>query len=164
MTRDNILNEAKAYQSQDFNSKPLFIPTKVVNLGVNDLDNGEYIGLVRPRVTPVMDFHNKVSARHLNRVTNKQLEYIRQKLIELSEQGYVFVDGLQIGLDIRNRPLIYDAGKLEKFGWNDPHTFRINNKKWISFLQDIGRIPVYGDYQEELKKYGEIEQRHASNW
>ena len=142
----------------------MIIPTHIVNLGSNDLNNGDYIGLIRPKIKTLVDFHGNVDKNNIKRLTRSQIELIRQKLIELSEQGYAFSDGLQIGLDVAGRPLIYDLGKMEKFSYNNPQTFKINNEKWMWFLMNIGKLPAYGDYQDELKKYGEIEQRQASNW
>jgi hypothetical protein len=160
----SIKNEADCYTKLGFNDKPLFIPTKVVELGNNDLNNGNYVGLIRPRVTPIMDFHGSVKQRNIDRLTRSQIEMIRKQLIDLTEQGYVFGDGLQIGLDIANRPLIYDMGKLQKFSWNEPRAFVINNEKWIGFLRNIGKLPTYGDYRDELKQYGEITPKTESTW
>ena len=163
-SKESIRVEAHCYENLDFNDKPLFIPTKIVNMGSNDLGNGDYIGLVRPKVAPVMDFHDKVAAHQKKRMTDTQLETIRQKLMELSLQGYAFVDGLQIGLDKANRPLIYDAGKLQNYGWNNPRTYQINNQMWVGLLYDIGKIPANDRWRDYREKYGEVEQQKQSDW
>jgi hypothetical protein len=157
-TKNSVQYEADTYTSQNFNDKPLFIPTMVVDVGSNDLDNGNYVGLIRPKILPIRDFHDNVKPLAKARITDKLLAEIREKLYKLTLDGYVFADELQIGVDRIGRPLIYDAGKMRKTGICDHTTFKTNNRAWLTFLRDIGKLEsLYPeDVVKAVKKYGEI--------
>ena len=162
--------EKEAFMCEDYrlNDQPLFSPTKAVKLkcnsGLTCIDDKEYTGLVRPKVTPVVDFAKSVTTRAKNRLTDKQLEVIRQKLIALSYEGFVIGDGLQIGIDFANRPLLYDMGYLERCTEEQRNfVFKENNGMWEAFLRQVDKFK-YSDmvrqnsvYRSAILKYGRIE-------
>jgi hypothetical protein len=152
--RDNlkgIQKEANDYTEMDLYSKPFFIPTKVVQLNSTD------IGLVRPRVTPIFDQHGKSNG---DKLTMSQLRELRQRIIALTEEGYVLGDGLQVGVDRVGRLLLYDTDGVfrAKSGKLD-FVYYTNNNEWLRFLIKIGKLPTpHGsrEYFEQLDNIGQI--------
>jgi len=140
-------NEANFYKRHDLIDEPLFIPTKEVRVGSEK-------GLIRPAVTVISEPNRIMPKKATSRVTDKQLEIMRQKLIKLSREGFVFYDGLQIGYDKSGRLLEYDCGTMYKTKSRD--AFSVNNAEWLYFLTRIGKAKTE---QEAAAKYGTISRR-----
>jgi hypothetical protein len=88
-----VLNEE--YQKSidgDFDNKPLFVPTRQVNIGNGGMFSHDYIGLIRPRLHMIIDNDGEVDKQAVARITVSQLEKMRQDLIRISKEGYVFTD------------------------------------------------------------------------
>ena len=162
-SEDLLDTEADKCTKYNTDRYPLFSPTKIVklrtNTGLSCLDNREYTGLIRPKVAPVLDYAKDVRSRDLRRLTDAQVEVIRQKVIALSYQGFIIGDALQIGLDYANRPLLYDIGYLRRTNKASefPEVFANNNGEWKHFLMKIGRLKnTRSSFERDLPKYGQI--------
>lgn len=140
-------NERRFYAKHDLIDEPLFIPTKEVKIG-------RQTGLLRPTVTVISEPNRVISRKITSKITDKQLEIMRQKLIKLSMKGYLFYDGLQIGFDKSGRLLEYDCGEMEKTSAKD--AFGVNNQEWLYFLTRIGKAKTE---EEAAKRYGTISRR-----
>jgi len=129
-----IRDEAKFIVQNRMTRFSMFKPTKVVYKKHSDTGQN-YIGIVRPKLTPIMDY--KVSRKsRLPKVTISQLRHIRSQIIKLSKEGIVFYDGIQVGFDKHNKPIIYDAGGMYKSS-SIERAFRMNEEVWHEFLSDI---------------------------
>lgn len=137
-------NEANFYKKHDLIDEPLFIPTKEVRVGNEK-------GLLRPKVTVISEPNRIISRKITSKVTDEELEIMRQKLIADSKEGFVFYDGLQIGFDKSGRLLEYDAGTMYKTKSRD--AFAVNNAEWLYFLTRIRKARTE---EEAAKKYGQI--------
>ena len=153
-----IQEEGDQYASEGLEGEPLFIPTKVVNMGANDLNNGEYVGLVRSKVTPVIDYTNEAQSRGASRMTDTNLEDIRLKLVKLSQDGYAIKDGVQLGLDVANRPILYDYGSMIRFVPGDAQAYNINNSVWLYILDRLGKLDMNdrASYEAATLQYGTV--------
>lgn len=164
-TRRDLRIEATEVDEFGCNRAPLFAPSRIIKLPGKTPSGGDYIGILRPSVKPIMDNAKSVPSARLKKLTNGQLEEIRFNLIKLSYQGYTITDGLQIGLDRIGRPLMYDLGNITKEENPSKHMLKIifmdNNLMWISFLCFIGK---QGDVNQLLAKYGAIEYDGMSRW
>jgi hypothetical protein len=150
-SRRSVMEEYEVYHAYDLNNKPLFIPTKVIHLGSNDLNNGTYVGLLRPKITPILDNSKSVGSHVIKNITDNQIFEIKAKLTALTKEGFVLRDGLQVGRDKAGRILLYDAGLMEKT--NDiGMAFITNDRAWYLFLKKIGRAN-----RNDLKFFGQIE-------
>ena len=136
-TRKSIERELKFYDDLDLYHDPLFIPTKAIDLGTNDLNNGNYIGLLRPKIAPIIDLTKKTPIATKLRVTDSQIRQLREHLIRLSKRGISIDDGLQLGFDIAGRILIYDADGLKVSIHDIPDAFDTNNGAWTRFLKRL---------------------------
>jgi hypothetical protein len=148
-TVNRIKEEGNRYYDNQMDAVPLMPPTKIVTMANNGLYSGEIIGLVRPRVVPMTDTETTVQPHHLKRLTEEQLELIRQKLIDLSYTKYAIRDGLQLGLDKANRPMLYDTGYMERTAHTET-AFYYNNLAWLHFLTNIGKY---------TRRYRKVEER-----
>ena len=137
--RTTIEREMENYQKYDLNNEPIFIPTHVANVRYG---NNRYKGMVRPRVIAVVD-HPRAAKK---RITDTMLIIFRQKLIALSHKGFVFGDGLQVGVDDTGRLLIFDVGHLEKENFDKHYVFSSNNIAWVEFLASIGKFGSFEKY------------------
>ena len=88
---NGVTCEATLHEKENFNKEPLLIPTKTVyNV---DYGNGDYgIGMVRPRITPVLNRGKK--AIHL---TDSQIMDLKRKITHLSRKSLALQDGVQAG-------------------------------------------------------------------
>ena len=117
-------NERRFYNKHDLLDEPLFIPTKEVKIG-------NATGLLRPSVTVLSEPNRIISRKITSKITDKQLAVMRQKLIHLSIDGYLFQDGLQIGIDKSGRLLEYDCGEMVIT--TPAKAFEYNNQEWLLF-------------------------------
>ena len=147
-TRDDIENEAWLYKRFNMANKPLFIPTKEVNLGSNGIVSGNFTGLIRPKVAVVYDNSYLANPNKEHKITDAQLEELRRKVIILSHEGFEFSDGLQVGFDKAGRLIMYDYGNLMKREAGNDDVFAWNNKVWQMLLKHTGR--------KSLARYGTI--------
>ena len=133
-SRKYIFDEWSKSDSYSADKQPLMTPTKAVKLSEYGTPSQPFYGLVRPKVTPM--WHAMKTP-----ITDSLIETIRQKLIKLSHDGYMFTDGLQMGLDRAGRPLVFDMGDVELA--NSPHeALDMNNAQWRLFLiSDLAKNP-----------------------
>lgn len=153
-------DEMTYYTNNDLYNKPLFIPTKVVPVTNPYIGNRQQLGLIKPKIAPVTDYSEPVPSRNLFRVTEAQLIDLRDKLVDLSYEGFGFEDGLQVGIDRAGRLLVYDLGKMAKYRPGSDRPFHVNNNAWQEFLGDIGRFPTTNS---AYKRYGMILKRGWSS-
>lgn len=146
--KDGFETERRFYKKHDLLDKPLFIPTKEVKIG-------NATGLLRPSVTVISEPNRIISRKITSKITAAQLEDMRQKIIKLSVQGYMFYDGFQIGFDKSGRLLAYDCGEM--IITTPKEAFEYNNTEWLYFLtEQLGRAKTH---TEAAKKYGSISRR-----
>lgn len=145
--KDGFEYERRFYKKHELIDEPLFIPTKEVKVG-------KQTALLRPSVTVISEPNRVISRKITSKITDKQLEIMRQKLIKLSAKGYLFYDGLQIGFDKSGRLLEYDCGEMDIVPSKE--AFANNNREWLYFLTRIGKAK---NEQEAAKKYGTISRR-----
>ena len=151
--RENVQEEIDFYNDLDLNNAPLFIPTKVVTK-VHPTDKLDYPVMVRPRVAPLRstDRYGQavINPAVARKFTDKVLEEVRRKLINLSQRGISLDDGLQIGIDPAGRPLIYDAGRLHKYTPGHEYAYDINNDAWLDLLIDLDKYDTkYGTVNKD---------------
>jgi hypothetical protein len=149
--RDDLEEEMDAYKSWDFNSKPLFTPTRFASM-VSKFDGKEYPCLIRPKVTPIDYRKAPIPESIKRRITDSMLEDLRRKLIAISHEGIALDDELQIGIDLSGRFLIYDAGRMKKYPRGNNIPFEVNNEQWQDFLLHLGRADTYSD----MMRHGEV--------
>jgi hypothetical protein len=140
IARKELFNEWSKGDGYSANRQHLMIPTKAIPIKNRYTDEGKPVyALVRPKVTGIW----KV------KVTDSMIEQIRRKLISLTEDGFMFTDGLQIGLDRTGRPLVFDMGDVELAG-SIQEAYFTNNAMWKLFLEeDLGK-----DTDQYLDLYG----------
>ena len=126
--KGDIKKEAKNCHKSKFNEQPLLSATCAVPVSRHGM---KCIGLVRPLVGEVTDSVAK-------RLTDTQLEMIRQKLIELTEQNIALDDKLQIGFTGSGRVLQFDLGHVKKS--TDVHAFIVNTEAWKRLLERAGKF------------------------
>lgn len=141
---DGFEYERKFYSKHKLLDEPLFIPTKEVKIGNKS-------ALLRPTVTVISEPNRDISRKITNKVSNAQLEIMRQKIIQLSNRGYMFYDGFQIGIDSSGRLLAYDCGEMMIV--TAKQALAYNNKEWLYFLIHIGKARTD---EEAAAKYGRI--------
>lgn len=146
-SEEEIAREYEGYEAFGCEQRPLFIPTRAVKLEIGGVES---IGLVRPKVAPVRDNSCRVKSFNKRRVTDAALMDLRRKLIQISSEGFVLWDGLQLGIDTAGRFLVYDLGDLKKVQPGSDKPFVVNNARWRAFLADLGKTP------SEIQRYGEI--------
>lgn len=143
--KDGFEYERRFYKKHGLLGLPLFIPSKDVTV------NG-HPAILRPSVTVISEPNRIISRKITGKITRHQLEDMRQKIIKLSNLGYMFYDGFQIGYDKSGRLLAYDCGEMEKTNSRD--AFSVNNQEWLYFLtEQLGRAKTH---TEAAKKYGQI--------
>jgi hypothetical protein len=120
--KQNIINEFKSYTKNGYNNAPMMIPTKIVKVERN---GNKCIGLVRPLVN---------EADGSTPLTDSQIRQVHDKVIELSKQGIVLLDGIQCGFTPSGRALQFDLGGVVKGRYKQPATFYINRNQWLDFL------------------------------
>jgi hypothetical protein len=148
-----LQEEIRRCKEEDITNEPLLIPTKVMKIKRGDKEGSTTYGLVRPRVTPI----TVVAKPYQGTITMSQIESIRRKIIELSYKGFVFNDGIQMGIDRVGRPLIYDLGLIQYCSPGDDYAFTVNDREWLEFLQDIDKWN--GKSQSQLARLGRITKR-----
>jgi hypothetical protein len=145
---DDIEAEAQLYDKYNLNAEPLFIPTKVIDIGGTDVMDGKYIGLLRPKVKMAGTY------KGAHKPTDAQIEELRRKVIHLSHKGYAFNDDLQVGFDKAGRSLLFDVGYVNKN--NKSSAFFINNRAWRKFLAGARCLATDSQLNIALKQYGTI--------
>lgn len=142
IARKDLFKEWSRGDSFSANREPLMTPTKSMPIKGRYTDEGRPVyALVRPRVKGIWKMN----------VTDSMVEQIRRKLISLTDKGFMFTDGIQLGLDRANRPLVFDMGDVELANDID-EAYDINNTRWKQFLElDLKRKPA-----EYLDLYGNI--------
>ena len=149
-----IDEEAKLYKDYDLNNEPLFIPTKIVNIGRPEGLSRNFVGLVRPRIIPIVDKEKRVNQNWVkHHITDSDIIELRRKLINVSHKGYMFWDGLQVGRDYAGRILLYDVGVTSKYPDRLKDVFEHNTGQWYDFLQAIGK-----SYQDYMRYGGPLKQ------
>ena len=135
-----IEREGDTYEQHGFEGREFLVPTRKVNIGNNGLFSRNYMGLLRPRLRVITDRDGLVDKSAAIRITRSQLEAMRQYLIQLTNEGYIFDDGLQVGIDSAGRLLIYDLGSVVK-SENKINNYgeQMNNMHWWNFLKTIGK-------------------------
>jgi hypothetical protein len=144
-------------ESDDFikyklEKEPLFIPTKTVKIGADGR-----MALIRPKVHVLVEYypHFKVSNKQL--VKPENLVKLRNDLIDLSKKGYVFEDGLQLGIDDVGRILMYDIGFLRRDSPGSDRAFQINDMHWNEFISEFaGGVAKYGHITKYPTKKKEL--------
>lgn len=132
-------------ESDDFikyklEKEPLFIPTKAIKIG-----SEKKLALVRPKVTIITEYYPNYRVMHKELIHEAQLKQMRKNLIDLSYKGYVFVDGLQLGVDETGRILMYDFGFIERDKPGSDRAFQVNDTHWSDFINEFpGGKAKYG--------------------
>ena len=135
---DEIIDEMRSYMEHDLNNKTMFIPTKIVKMKCS-LDGREYPAFVRPVVQVADEYYDDTKPKGQRKLPNAMIEDIRKKVIILSHMGFALNDGLQVGIDKAGRPLIFDAGRIERSkAYNE--VFKTNRRAWRNFLYKLGKL------------------------
>jgi hypothetical protein len=137
-SRKEIFKEWNKCDTYSADRQPLFTPTKAVKIYGYGTPSKPIYGLVRPKVTPLWRVAN---------ITESTIETIRQKLIKLSNDGYAFHDGIQLGLDRAKRPLVFDMGDVN-IANSVREAFVINNREW--------RILLSSDLNKNVVEYRDL--------
>lgn len=134
---NEIREEWEKYESLSLEDDPLIIPTKQIKI-TNHRVKGSFPGLVRPKVKPVAQYGS-----FGYKITDAEIEQLRQKLIALSARGIVLSDGLQVGVDRKGRIQLYDLGFIED---RTPKVAaQKNQEQWELFLEGLGKSVIkYG--------------------
>jgi hypothetical protein len=132
-----LKKEANDFEKYKLDKEPLFIPTKSVNV------DGK-LGLVRPKVTILTEYYPEFKVFHKELLTDARLTKLRNDLIALSYKGFVFSDGLQIGIDDAGRILLYDIGFIQKDRPRSDRAFEVNNMHWQELLAKLGKKGKFG--------------------
>lgn len=130
-----IRSEARFIVQNKMTKYSMFRPTKIICKKHSDTEQ-KYIGIVRPKVIPILDYTVHGVKSKLPRVTISQLSYIHDQIVKLSKEGIVFSDGIQIGFDKHKKPIVYDAGGIYKTT-DIKHAFKENEEVWQEFLGEI---------------------------
>ena len=131
--------------------EPLFIPTKAVNIGKSGKT-----GLLRPAVAPIVEPGYKIRSENEKALTNQKLKELRAKIIDLSYKGYVFADGLQLGVDKAGRILQFDIGAVKRY---KPQIGKINNDPFEENDEEWGKLLWKLD--KKRSTFGEIKRTPA---
>ena len=146
---DGLKTEASFHKQHRLSRLPLFTPMKEVKTS-----SGHY-AVLKPVVKPIVEPSGIVKSQF----TDSRLKEIRKKLINLSYRGFIFNDGLQLGIDKAGRLLQFDVGGMEHIppsssGINNM-PFYENNREWRELLRMLGKsTSVYGKIERssELDK------------
>jgi hypothetical protein len=138
-----LKKESDDFKKYDLTHEPLFIPTRTVKIG-------NKIALVRPKVKMLVEYYPHFQVKNKELVTEAALKKLRKDLIDLSYKGFVFEDGLQLGIDEIGRILMYDIGFLRKDKPGSDRAFEVNNAHWTEFVNE---------FQGGISKYGKITKR-----
>ena len=123
--------EITTYNNHNLENEPLFIPTKVVNIGKSDISDRNFVGLVRP----IVKVADKRTSQY--QLSDTEIELLRRKVISISHRGFIIGDGLQVGIDDAGRPLLYDLGYLTR--GTPSQAFIANADTWKFFLRKLGK-------------------------
>jgi len=127
--------EANLYTKYKLNSLPLFIPTKIINIGTTPIYPGEHIGLLRTIVRPIIDLSVEIPMSRIVKPKTAEIEKLRQDLITLTNLGFAFGDELQVGIDRTHRIMLYDVDSVERIS---PSRAKVlNEDMWRNFLYYI---------------------------
>lgn len=141
-----IDKEEEFFRVNKLEKEPLFIASKAVK--VTTYNKNTEFGIVRPKVTPIMDPYG-ITKR--SAFTDARLKELKMKITKLSNKGFVFDDGLQLGIDSAGKLVQFDIGEMQKVDVTKPKmkelAYKRNNGQWVRLLKDLG-IPI--------SKYGEI--------
>jgi hypothetical protein len=149
-SKNDIMDEGNFCEDHNTNSKSLFIPTKVVKMKKCNNDIGYCIGLVRPRIKELTMRDN---------IPLSQLVTLRKQLIDLSKQGFVFADDLQVGVDQAGRILQFDLNSVNKDTVSNALYY--NNTAWRKLLHSLGILQQRTESMSKWnKKYAWID----PNW
>jgi hypothetical protein len=134
--------EANFFTKNKLEKEPLFIPTRVVKIGPE-----KKLGLIHPKVHDRVEYYPHFHIEGKNgksAFTPSRLKTLRQHIIDLSYKGFVFVDGLQIGVDDAGRILQYDIGFMQRDKPGSDRPFEVNNVHWQEFISEFGGPQKYG--------------------
>lgn len=145
---EEMKKEAATFQKYNLTEQPLFVPTKVLTVEIQD--RGKVIAMIRPKVKTVTEYYPDLHIK--NPISDKQLRQLRDDLIILSEEGFCFVDGLQLGIDRAGRVLIYDIGFIEKEPRGSERPYRVNDYQWQEILETLGKQKKFGPIAPKKKK------------
>lgn len=147
-----LKKESSDYNKWKLNERPVFIPTKIIHFD-------KRLGLIRPVVHVIAVYGHRASGtpsnldkmivKHKELITDAMLHKLHDNLVKLSEEGFVFQDGLQLGVDAANRILVYDSGFLIRDKKGSLRAYETNNHYWKEFIRAFPNgIKVFG----EIKK------------
>ena len=139
--------EADTFKKYNLINQPLFVPTKVLTIELQG--RGKVVAMIRPKVKTVTEYYPDLHIK--NPISDKQLHQLREDLIILSEEGFCFVDGLQLGIDKAGRVLIYDIGFIEKEPRGSERPYRVNDYQWQEILETLGKQKKFGPIAPKKK-------------
>ena len=139
--------EADTFKKYNLINQPLFVPTKVLTIEL--AGRGKVVAMIRPKVKTVTEYYPDLHIK--NPISDKQLRQLRDDLIILSEEGFCFVDGLQLGIDKAGRVLIYDIGFIEKEPKGSERPYRVNDYQWQEILETLGKQKKFGPIAPKKK-------------
>jgi hypothetical protein len=157
--KTDIKKEAKNCHKNKYNEQEMLTATRTVPVNRHGM---KCVGLVRPLIGEVTNSNAK-------RLTNDQLEMIRLKLIELTEQNISLDDGLQIGFTGSGRVLQFDLGHVLKS--TRTHAFTMNSEAWKRLLEKAGKFgncPSLDKLESNMRMAemfdDEVAMRECDNW
>jgi hypothetical protein len=143
-----LKKEADYFKKYHLEKEPVFVPTRAVKIGPN-----KKLGLIRPKLHILVEYYPHFHINNKDKITPSQLKRLRQQLVDLSYKGFVFVDGLQLGVDDTGRIEQYDLGFMERDKPGSDRPFEVNNVHWQEFIAEFpGGARVYGSIVKEAGK------------
>lgn len=129
--------EMEFYEKNKMYKEPLIIPAKKVKInGTNE------IGVIKPAITPIIEpSTGRIKNKQL--ITEKMLLDAQRKLTILSYKGYIFSDGLQLGIDRSGNLLQFDTGQMKRIinnGKISNAPFKHNNALWLQFIRKFDKF------------------------
>ena len=129
--------EMEFYDKNKMYKEPLIIPAKKVKIsGTNE------IGVVKPSIIPIIEpSTGRIKNKQL--ITEKMLLDAQKKLTILSYRGYIFSDGLQLGIDRSGKLLQFDTGQMKRIinnGKISAAPFKHNNALWLQFIRKFDKF------------------------
>lgn len=136
--RNSAFNkEMEFYDKNKMYKEPLIIPAKRVKInGTNE------IGVLKPTIIPIIEpSTGRIKNKQL--ITEKMLLDAQKKLTILSYRGYIFSDGLQLGIDRSGKLLQFDTGQMKRIinnGKISDAPFKHNNALWLQFIRKFDKF------------------------
>lgn len=158
--------EGEFFNKNKLEKEPLFIPTKAINI-----DSSRKTGLLRPAIKPIVEPGYEIRHENERALTNQKLKELRSKIVELSYKGYIFADGLQLGVDRAGRILQFDIGAIKRVktqsGKINNEPFNENNYEWNRLLYKLDRkASTFGEIKRTPaldKKYMELQTKQKKS-